>query len=150
MLAVCAWCGTTIAEGGPEGTSVSHGICPRCAREWFPGNTRYAVVPPDRSFLFAEIESAFQVVRGIQVILDRRRGERRQRNDPVRYNRRFPSRDRRRQPPLVVGALPAVRGLWLPVVRTTCSERFGGTQAQGNRTGLRGYLSRAPRRPARA
>ncbi len=149
MQAVCAWCGTTIVEGDPGGTSVSHGICPRCAREWFPGDTRYAVVPPDRSFLFPEIHSAFQVVRGIRVIVDRRRGDRRQRNDRVRCDRRLPSRDRRRQPSLVVGALPTVRGMWLPVPRASRSERSGGGQGQGDRMAFRTCLSRRPRRSAR-
>jgi hypothetical protein len=74
MRAVCAWCGTVIEAGEAGDTRVSHGICPRCARRFLEGDLRYAVLPHDRSFLFPEIESAFQAVGGIRVILDRRRG----------------------------------------------------------------------------
>lgn len=111
MRAVCAWCGTTIAEGEPGEPRVSHGICPRCAQQWFPGGKKYAVVPADRSFLFSEIVSAFQTVRGIQVVLDRRKGERRRRGGFARDDRRRPSQDRRKRPSLIVGALPAIAGL---------------------------------------
>ncbi len=31
LLLRCAWCGVTI-EGGPPGSTVSHGICEPCAR----------------------------------------------------------------------------------------------------------------------
>jgi hypothetical protein len=68
MRAVCAWCGTVIEAGEAGDTRVSHGICPRCARRFLQGDLRYAVLPHDRSFLFPEIESAFQAVRH-QVIL---------------------------------------------------------------------------------
>jgi hypothetical protein len=113
MRAVCAWCGTTIEEGDPGDARVSHGICPRCAQQWFPGGKRYAIVPADRPFLFSEIVSAFQTVRGIEVILDRRRGDRRRKGEMVRDDRRRSSQDRRRQPCLIVGALPTVAGLRL-------------------------------------
>jgi hypothetical protein len=111
MRAVCAWCKTTMAEGEPGDPRVSHGICPECARKWFGRGPQYVVVPADRSFLFPEIQAAFQDVRGIQVILDRRRGERRLRRDHVLGDRRGSYPDRRRQPCLVAGAIPAVAGL---------------------------------------
>lgn len=102
---------------------VTHGICPRRARRFLEGDLRYAVLPHDRSFLFPEIESAFQAVGGIRVILDRRRGDRRHRRDIVRDERRRPSRDRRKMPCPVVGAVPAVAGLSL-----SAGRRFGRRQ----------------------
>lgn len=117
MRTVCAWCGTTITEGEGEEAQVSHGICPRCAQRFFTVGTRYAVVPPERSFLYPRIQSAFRAVRGIQVILDRRRGDRRRQGDRVRHDRRRPSRERRQVPCLIVGAVPAVAGLALSAGR---------------------------------
>lgn len=126
MRTLCAWCGTTIAEGVPGDHQVSHGICPRCAGEWRLGDSRYAVIPADRSFLYSEIQNAFQGIRGIQVILDRRQGERRRQRDLVREDRRGPSQDRRQQTYLVVGALPTVAGLRLP------AGRLSGLTSTGN------------------
>jgi hypothetical protein len=123
MRAVCAWCGATLANGDPSDPAVSHGICPACARRWFSAGSPYAVVPPDRSFLLPEIRTAFQAVRGLQIILDRRLSERRRREDRVRDDRRRPSRDRRKLPSPVVGALPAVAGLWLQGGRRLWVER---------------------------
>lgn len=114
MRAVCAWCGTTISEGVPGDIRVSHGICPQCSRRYFATSLRYAVVPRDRPFLLAEIETAFQKVGGIRVILDRRRGDRRRRCRRVRDERRTSRRDRRQSPCPIVGAVPAVGGLWVP------------------------------------
>lgn len=117
MRTVCAWCGTTITEGRGEEAQVSHGICPRCAQRFFTVGTRFAVVPPERSFLYPKIQTAFKAIRGIQVILDRRRGDRRRRGDLVRQDRRRPSRERRQVPCLIVGAVPAVAGLALSAGR---------------------------------
>ncbi|MBI3086797.1 MAG: hypothetical protein HYY88_13880 [candidate division NC10 bacterium] len=117
MRTVCAWCGTTITEGAGEAAQVSHGICPRCAQRFFTVGTRFAVVPPERSFLYPKIQTAFKAIRGIQVILDRRRGDRRGRGDLVRQDRRRPSRERRQVPCLIVGAVPAVAGLALSAGR---------------------------------
>lgn len=124
MRAECAWCGAIIAEGEPGDTQVSHGICPRCAKYWFPARLRYAVVPSERSFLFPKVRIAFQAIRGIQVILDRRRGDRRHRGDLVRRDRRRPSRERRQVPCLIVGAVPAVAGLSLSAGRLFETEHF--------------------------
>jgi hypothetical protein len=117
MRVVCAWCGITVTEGEPGDTQVSHGICSECSRRFFPTGFRYAVVPPDRSFLFTEIEGAFRAIRGIRVILDRRRSERRRRCTRVRDDRRAPRRDRRQSASPIVGALPAVAGLCVPCGR---------------------------------
>lgn len=147
MRAVCAWCGTTIAEGEPGDTLVSHGICPQCARRFFPTGFRYAVVPPDRSFLFPEIQSAFEAVRGIRVILDRRRGERRRRPARVRDDRRAPRRDRRQTSSPIVGALPAVAGLCLLSGRPHPLWPYGYAQRLHEHTNPRRLLSRPPRLP---
>jgi len=114
MRVVCAWCDKTVMEGEPGDTLVSHGICSECSGRFFPTGLRYAVVPPDRSFLLAEIESAFQAIRGIRVILDRRRSERRRGPTRMRDDRRAPRRDRRQSSSPIVGALPVVAGLSVP------------------------------------
>ena len=137
MRAVCAWCGKTLVNGDPADPVVSHEICPSCARRWLHAGLRYAVVPPERSFLLPEIQTAFQEVRGVEVILDRRRGERRLRAYHVRDDRRRPSRDRRIHPSLIVGALPTVAGLWLEGVRRFWLERSGALQSRRNRSQLR-------------
>lgn len=139
MRAVCAWCGTIIAKGDPGDTQVSHGICSQCAPRFFPAGFRYAVVPPDRSFLLPEIEGAFRTVRGIRIILDRRRGERRRRPSWVRDDRRVPLGDRRQSPSPIVGALPTVAGL---------SLLLGGAMALGpSGDSPRPHEQTAPQRP---
>ena len=146
MRAVCAWCGATLASGDPADPVVSHGICPSCARRWFHAGSHYAVVPPERSFLLPEIQTAFQEIRGVQVILDRRQGERRRRAYRVRDDRRTSPRDRRNHPSPVVGALPAVAGLWLQGGRRDWLERPGSLQGRRHRSQLRLPPSRRPRR----
>jgi hypothetical protein len=137
MRAVCAWCGKTLVNGDPADPMVSHGICPSCARRWLHAGVQYAVVPPERSFLLSEIQTAFEEVRDVQVILDRRRGERRLRAYRVRDDRRRPSRDRRIHPCPVVGALPTVAGLWLEGVRRIWLERSGSLHGRRYRSQLR-------------
>lgn len=138
MRAVCAWCGAALANGDPADPVVSHGICPSCARRWLHAGSHYAVVPPDRSFLLPEIQTAFQEIRGVQVILDRRRGERRRRPSyRVRDDRRSPTRDRRIRPSPLVGALPTVAGFWLQGGRRVWLERPGSLQGRRHRTQLR-------------
>ena len=146
MRAVCAWCGKTLVNGDPADPTVSHGICPSCARRWLHAGLQYAVVPPERSFLLPEIQTAFEEVRGVQVILDRRRGERRRRAYRVREDRRRPSRDRRIHPSPVVGALPTVAGLWLEGIRRIWLERSGALQGRRHRSQLRLPPSRQIRR----
>ena len=147
MRAVCAWCGATLANGDPTDPVVSHGICPSCARQWLHAGSHYAVVPPERSFLLPEIQTAFQEIRSVQVILDRRRAERRRRAYRVRDDRRTPSRDRRKHSSPVVGALPAVAGLWLQGGRRVWLERPGSLQARRHRSQLRLHPSRQSRQP---
>lgn len=144
MRTVCAWCGTILAEGEPGDHGVSHGICPRCAGEWRLRDSRYAVIPADRSFLYSEIQNAFQGIRGIQVILDRRQGDRRCQRDSVREDRRGPSQDRRQQTYIVVGALPAVAGLQLPAGRLSGLISTGNLSAPPKPRALR----MSPPRPA--
>ncbi len=147
MRAVCAWCGTIISEGGPGDTQVSHGICPQCSRRYFALGVRYAVVPRDRPFLLAEIEGAFRAVRGIRVILDRRRGERRRRCTRVRDEQRDPRRDRRQWACLIVGAVPAVGGLWVSAGRLVAPALAGGPSPRVERLGPGGPASPPPRFP---
>jgi hypothetical protein len=113
-----------MTEEGPGDTQVSHGICLECSQRFFPTGFRYAVVPRDRAFLFTEIESAFQGIRGFRVILDRRGGERRCRCTRVRDDRRAPRRDRRQSPSPIVGAMPAVGGLWVLAGRSHVPEHI--------------------------
>ena len=137
MEAVCAWCGRMMTEGKPEepeGSQVSHGICPECSRRFFPSGVRYVVVPRDRAFLVPEIEKAFQAVLGIRVILDRRRCERRRCRTRIRNDRRVCSRDRRQLLSPIVGAVPAVAGLWVPADRPSSSGRWPTRTSQSGRS----------------
>jgi len=115
-----------MTEGEPGDTRVSHGICLECSRRFFPSGPRLAVVPRDRAFLVAEIESAFQSIGGFRVILDRRWSERRCRRTKVRDERRCHRKDRRQLPSPIVGAMPAVGGLWIAGGRSLSSEHPGG------------------------
>ena len=114
MRAVCAWCGTTLAEGEPGDRAVSHGICPACSRIWSAGLTRCVVLPSHRAFLLPEIQRAFRDIRDVRVMVDRRQGERRRQAQRVPVDRRERSRDRRQLPGLIAGAIPCVGGFWLP------------------------------------
>lgn len=116
MRAVCAWCGTTLAEGDPGDRGVSHGICPACSRAWSAGPMRCVVLPSHRSFLLPDIRRAFREIRDLRVIVDRRLGERRRERQQVSSERRGRSRDRRQLPSLIVGAIPCVGGFWFPVL----------------------------------
>jgi hypothetical protein len=149
MRVVCAWCGTTVVEGDPGGTWVSHGICAQCSQRFFPTGLRHAVVPSDRSFLFSEIERAFKVVPAIRVIVDRRRGERRRRPARFRNDRRSPRRDRRKFPSPIVGALPAVAGLGCPVGGTIVPVRPGGSSRPQGRSNPPAQPPAPPHLPGR-
>ena len=131
-----------MTEGESGDTLVSHGICSGCSRRFFPSGVHYAVVPHDREFLFAEIEKAFQAIRGIRVILDRRRAQRRCRRTEVRDEWRAARSDRRQSPSPIVGALPAVGGLWVSADRPLALGRglFGGFPEPNEPSSGRGSL----------
>lgn len=61
-----------------------------------PGNTTVVVVARDAGELYTSLKSTFSVSDGIEVIRDRRFGERRHRDDAVRFDRR--RGDRRARP----------------------------------------------------
>ena len=104
----CAWCERErlSASGGKaplDDQNVSHGICRRHSEavladlpsKSFPGVRVLVVVHPGYVKLWEYLERSFAGVAGVRVILDRRRGDRRQRpQDPLTERRR---RERRRR-----------------------------------------------------
>lgn len=87
----CPWCEregrpADLGEREPlDDPAVTHGICRRHALEFlrtlpsrsFPGVQLLLVVNPKESALFEFLQRRFAGVRGVKVIVDRRRGERR-------------------------------------------------------------------------
>ena len=87
----CPWCEregrpADLGEREPlDDPAVTHGICRRHALEFlrtlpsrsFPGVQLLLVVNPKESTLFEFLQRRFAGVRGVKVIVDRRRGERR-------------------------------------------------------------------------
>jgi len=100
----CPWCEregrpADLGEREPlDDPAVTHGICRRHALEFlrtlpsrsFPGVQLLLVVNPKESALFEFLQRRFAGVRGVKVIVDRRRGERR------RAQQRAPDERRRR------------------------------------------------------
>jgi len=102
MKLICAWCR---AEGRPgllgekpplDDPAETHGICPRHRAELieslpsasFPGVDLLIVVRPLEGSLFQYLDRRWSSVRGVQVIVDRRRAERRRGREPVSTERR--------------------------------------------------------------
>jgi len=102
MKLICAWCR---AEGRPgllgekpplDDPTETHGICRRHRDELleslpsssFPGVDLLIVVRPREASLFQYLDRRWSGVRGVQVIVDRRRTERRRGHEPVSTERR--------------------------------------------------------------
>ena len=91
MKVKCPWCEregrpADLGEREPlDDPAVTHGICRRHALEFrrtlpsrsFPGVQLLLVVNPKEAALFEFLQRRFAGVRGVKVIVDRRRGERR-------------------------------------------------------------------------
>ena len=109
MRAFCAWCQR---EGGPaflgereplDDASETHGVCRRHLQgilsglpsHSFPDITYLFVVHPSETALYDHLERAFLGVRGVKIIMDRRRTERREILRRAAQDRR---RSDRRQP----------------------------------------------------
>ncbi|MFQ5840247.1 MAG: hypothetical protein ACE5HK_05965 [Candidatus Methylomirabilales bacterium] len=58
---------------------------------------RYVIVLRERAHLLQYVERAFEEILNVRVIVDRRRGERRQAAAPVAFDRRVSTSDRRRR-----------------------------------------------------
>ena len=104
----CAWCERErLSRPGeappPNGSEISHGICKRHSdallanlpSRSFPGVRVLVVVRPGFATLCDYLARNFADVDGVLVIIDRRRGERRQRPADPTFERR--QRDRRRR-----------------------------------------------------
>src|SRR5258706_2472283 len=109
LRAFCAWCQQ---EGGPaflgereplEDDSETHGVCRRHLKhilaglpsESFPDVTYLFVLKPAETALYDHLHRAFLGVRGMKIIVDRRRHERRGIHRQAAHDRR---RTERRQP----------------------------------------------------
>lgn len=110
MRAICSWCrqqgqAGLIAEKPPlQDPTETHSICEDHLEELlasfpsrsFPGVEVLLVVPPKDTALFEHLRQRFAGVRGVKVIMDRRRGERRREERPVDRERRVLDRRVRR------------------------------------------------------
>ena len=102
MKLICSWCR---AEGRPgllgekpplDDPTETHGICRRHRDELleslpsssFPGVDLLIIVRPREAELCQYLDRRWSGVRGVQVIVDRRRAERRRRHEPVATERR--------------------------------------------------------------
>jgi len=109
LRAICAWCQR---EGGPaflgereplDDDSETHGVCRRHLQhilaalpsQSFPDVTYLFVLKEGEMALYDYLERAFLGVRGVKIIMDRRRGERRETHRRAAHDRR---RTERRQP----------------------------------------------------
>jgi hypothetical protein len=95
MTVVCASCQRYLGTKPPyRDLGIAHGICTACAirqrRE-----LKTLVVSRERADAWPVIESVLRVQSELQVVLERRRGDRRQNDLDVEACRRLPSRDRR-------------------------------------------------------
>jgi hypothetical protein len=95
MTVVCASCQRYLGTKPPyRDLGITHGICTACAirqrRE-----LKTLVVSRDRAEAWPLIESVLRVQSELQIVLDRRKGDRRQLDLAVEDCRRLPSRDRR-------------------------------------------------------
>jgi len=109
MKIVCSWCRQEglpglVGEKPPlDDPEETHGICRRHARALlealpsasFPRVDLLVLVHPREQRLFDYLERRLAGVRGVKVLLDRRRGERRRRQEPVESERRRSRADRR-------------------------------------------------------
>ena len=95
MTVVCASCQRYLGTKPPyRDLGVTHGICTTCAiRQRRELST--LVVSRERTEAWPVIESVLRVQSDLQVVLERRRGDRRQLSLDVEACRRLPSRDRR-------------------------------------------------------
>jgi hypothetical protein len=112
MKLICAWCR---AEGRPgllgekpplDDPTETHGICRRHREELleslpsssFPGVDLLIVVRPHEASLYQYLDRRWSGVRGVRVIVDRRRAERRRGREPMSTERRRRAEARIRPP----------------------------------------------------
>lgn len=117
MRVVCAWCqreGRTGFLGFREplrDTGVTHGICPEHYESVLAtlpapslrGIEMLIVVRRGEEGLYRHLEAAFKGVRGVQVIVERRRQDRRDESRPVAPERRLGPRRARKGRASVLG-----------------------------------------------
>lgn len=102
MKVICAWCAregrsALIGERAPlDDATETHGICPPHRRAiaaqvpapCFPDVDLLIVVPRDDERLYEYLSGRLAGVAEVHVLLDRRRGDRRRRREPVDAERR--------------------------------------------------------------
>jgi hypothetical protein len=99
MFRACAWCGIFMGVIAPlDDERTTHGLCPRCAerlhREQVGRAHALVIVAPGAAGLQARLAEALTDLECVEVVRDRRQGQRRRERTPVRAERR--QLDRRR------------------------------------------------------
>lgn len=106
MRIVCSWCrregkAGIVGEKPPlDDPAETHGVCwthllmlaESLPSRSFPGVQMLIVVAPDDQALFASLRGRLAGVRGVEVIQDRRRADRRRAAQPVAWERRHGER----------------------------------------------------------
>ena len=98
MITVCAWCERFLGASGRDQT-VTHGICASCAASQRSPDVPTIVIARHRAEMRAVLERLLRGDPAIQVVIDRRVGDRRRSRsapDAAWEHRRGP--DRRRRP----------------------------------------------------
>ncbi|HUG53225.1 MAG TPA: hypothetical protein VMR21_06470 [Vicinamibacteria bacterium] len=74
-MTVCAWCNRFL---GPETAPLTHGICAACSERQRWKDSPVLVVAPHRQALIPVLRQLLQGSPEVRIVLDRRRGPRRQ------------------------------------------------------------------------
>ena len=99
MVTVCAWCERYLGSTMDAGPMVTHGICAPCAARQKWSDSPVIVVARHRADIHVVLEQLLRGEPAIQVVIDRRVGDRRRREgDPDRGGERRRGPDRRQRP----------------------------------------------------
>ena len=95
MITVCAWCDRYL---GPEGSAVTHGICPACTARQHWRDSPVLVVSRHREAMAPVLRHLLHGSPEVRIVIERRRDERRRAEEPAPANvDRRSGRDRRRR-----------------------------------------------------
>ena len=89
MITVCAWCQKYMGPKEPLGDStVTHGICGTCALRQQIGEMPTLVIAKERADTLPVLQALLTGTPAIQVVVDRREGDRRRLADIAEAERR--------------------------------------------------------------